>query len=127
MAVSILLVDDDQAYRSALADVLRAAGHDDVHEAGTVAAALAAAKRVRPDVALVDVGLPDGDGLQLARELAQLAQAPRIVLISADADAADDAAARQVGAVAFLTKAELQNARLRRLLEPRDPSAHSES
>jgi CheY-like chemotaxis protein len=127
MAVSILLVDDDQAYRSALADTLRAAGHDRVHEAGTMAGALSAAARVLPDVALVDIGLPDGDGFQLSCELGQLAEAPRVVLISADADAADDATARRVGAVGFLAKEQLQDARLRRLLDPRDPASASDS
>ena len=127
MAVSILLVDDDEAYRSALADTLRAAGHDRVHEAGTVAGALSAAARVRPDVALVDIGLSDGDGFELSCQLARFVEAPRIVLISADADAADDAAARRVGAVGFLAKQQLQDARLRRLLDARDPASASDS
>jgi DNA-binding NarL/FixJ family response regulator len=116
MPVSILLVDDDDAFRAALADTLRAAGHDRIYEAGTVAAALTAAAELRPDVALVDIGLPDGDGFQLACELAQLTEVPRVVLISTDADAADNAAAQRVGAERFLAKEELEDAQLRRLL-----------
>ena len=116
MAVSILVVDDDDGFRSLVAGMLRAAGHDRVYEAGTVAGALSAAAQLRPEVALVDIGLPDGDGLQLARELGLLADPPRIVLISADADSADDVAARRVGAVGFVAKEQLDDARLRRLL-----------
>jgi CheY-like chemotaxis protein len=116
MAVSILLVDDDDAFRSLTVGMLRAAGHDHVYEAKNVAGALLAAAALRPDVALVDIGLPDGDGFEVAGEFAQLAGAPRVVLMSADADAADDAAARRVGAIGFVAKEELEGARLRRLL-----------
>ena len=87
------------------------------YEEKTVAGALRAAVALRPDVALVDIGLPDGDGFEVAGEIAQLAGAPRVVLISADADAADDAAARRVGAIGFVAKEELEGARLRRLLD----------
>ena len=117
MAVSILLVDDDDAFRSRTVGMLRAAGHDPIYEEKTVAGALRAAVALRPDVALVDIGLPDGDGFEVAGEIAQLAGAPRVVLISADADAADDAAAQRVGAIGFVAKEELEGARLRRLLD----------
>lgn len=117
MTRSILLVDDDDGFRSLAVCTLRAAGLDPVHEASTVAGALTAAAKLRPEAALVDIGLPDGDGLQLAYELARLAEAPRVVLISADADAASHAAARRVGAVGFIAKEDLDDARLRILLD----------
>lgn len=116
MAESILLVDDDDAFRSFAVSMLRSAGHHRIYEANTVAGALRAAAELRPDVALVDIGLPDGDGFQVASKLAQLAGAPLVVLISADAEAADDAAAQSVGAAGFVAKEELEGARLRRLL-----------
>jgi DNA-binding NarL/FixJ family response regulator len=97
--------------------MLRATGHDRVCEAGTVAGAMRAAAELRPEVALVDVGLPDGDGSQLACDLPALPDPPRIVLISADADAADDAAAQRAGAVGFVAKEELDGARLSTLLD----------
>ncbi|HJS94679.1 MAG TPA: response regulator [Solirubrobacteraceae bacterium] len=117
MAVSLLLVDDDDAFRSLAVGILRAAGHRDVYEAKSVAWALRAAAELRPAAALVDIGLPDGDGFALARELARLPDPPRVVLISADADAGDEAAAQRVGAIGFLAKEELEGARLRRLLD----------
>lgn len=119
MARSILLVDDDDGFRSLAVCTVRAAGLDPVHEASTVAGALTAAAKLRPEAALVDIGLPDGDGFQLARELAALPDPPRVVLISADADAADDAAAQRAGAVGFVAKENLEGARLRRLLGDR--------
>jgi len=119
MAVSILLVDHEDAFRSLTADRLRAAGHDRVYEEKTVAGALRAAVALRPDVALADIGLPDGDGFEVAGEIVQLAGAPGVVLISANADAAYADAAQRVGAIGFVAKEELEGARLRRLLDGR--------
>jgi CheY-like chemotaxis protein len=96
---------------------LRAAGFAHAYEASTVARALTAAAELRPDVALVDIGLPDGDGFELADELARLPDPPRIVLISADADAATNVVARRVGAVGFVAKQELDAGRVHGLLE----------
>ena len=117
MAPSILLVDDDAGFRSLALSILRAAGYDRIHETSTVAGALRIAVAVTPGVALVDVGLPDGDGLQLASRLASLPDPPRVVLISADPDATDDDAARSAGALGFLTKDQLFPERLEGLLE----------
>jgi CheY-like chemotaxis protein len=117
MARSILLVDDDDRFRSLAVDTLHAAGFDRLYEAATVADALTAAAQLKPDAALVDIGLPDGDGFTLARELARLADPPLVVLISADVNATSDAAVRRAGAVGFVAKEELDGARLRSLLE----------
>jgi DNA-binding NarL/FixJ family response regulator len=96
--------------------MLTAAGLAVIGEAGTVAAATAAALDLRPDAALVDVGLPDGDGIALATELAALPWRPRIVLTSTDVDAASPDDVRRSGADSFVPKAELPNAPLKRLL-----------
>jgi DNA-binding NarL/FixJ family response regulator len=87
-----------------------------VGEAATIAAAPASATELRPDAALVDVGLPDGDGSALAPLLVALPWRPRVVLISSDADAISPADARRLGAQGFLPKADLPNAPLRQLL-----------
>ena len=116
MAAPVLVVDDDDGFRALAVGLLRAAGHDRVEEAGTVAEALTKLTRTHFVAALVDIGLPDGDGLVLAEQLARLPDPPVVVLISADADAADDAAVRRSGAAAFLLKEELADARLRELL-----------
>jgi CheY-like chemotaxis protein len=116
MPCSVLVVDDDRAFRGLATRMLEAMGLQVVGEAGTVAAATVAAAELRPDAVLVDVGLPDGDGLALAQTLAALPWRPRIVLTSSDADAADEPAARRVGAIGFVAKADLPEGSLRRML-----------
>jgi DNA-binding NarL/FixJ family response regulator len=71
---------------------------------------------LRPDAVLVDVGLPDVDGVALARELVALPWRPRVVLTSADADAATPRDVRACGAEAFVPKDKLLNAALDDLL-----------
>jgi DNA-binding NarL/FixJ family response regulator len=116
MASSILVVDDDPAFRGLARRVLSGMGLVVSGEAATVAAAIVAAAALRPDAALVDVGLPDGDGIALAAELTALPWSPRVVLTSSDADAASPDDVRRSGANAFVPKDQLPNAPLRRLL-----------
>lgn len=116
MPVSVLVVDDDPAFRWLARRMLMAAGFGIAGEASTVATATAAALDLRPDAALVDIGLPDGDGIALARELAALPWRPRIVLTSTDADAASPDDVRGSGAEHFVPKSELPTVSLERLL-----------
>jgi DNA-binding NarL/FixJ family response regulator len=116
VATSVLLVDDDGGFRALARQLLMAAGLGVVAEADTVAAATAAALDFRPDAALVDIGLPDGDGIELACDLAALPWRPRIVLTSSDADAASSDDVRRCGAERFVPKAELASVPLLRLL-----------
>ena len=113
---SVLLVDDDAAFRVLARRVLSATGLSVVGEADTVATGLAAAIDLRPDAMLVDVGLPDGDGIALARKLAALPWRPRVVLTSIDADAASPQDVCRSGANGFAPKDELPNAALRLLM-----------
>jgi CheY-like chemotaxis protein len=76
MAGSVLVVDDDPEFRQLAGRLLAASGLTVVGEADSVAAALAAAARLEPSAILLDVELPDGDGVTLARELAALPWAP---------------------------------------------------
>ena len=69
MSCSVLVVDDDASFRDLAARVLAGWGHVVVGEAGSVEEALARAAELRPDTALVDIGLPDGDGFALAQQL----------------------------------------------------------
>jgi DNA-binding NarL/FixJ family response regulator len=117
MGGSVLIVDDDPVFRGLARRMLVAAGLVVVAEAPTVADALAVAGELRPDAALVDVGLPDGDGVALARELSALPWGPRVVLTSSDADAATPDDVRSSGAGAFVPKDALPNAPLASLLE----------
>jgi cobalt-zinc-cadmium efflux system membrane fusion protein len=69
-AATILLVDDDEVLRQVLGRVLTREGYA-VIEAGTVAEALERARQQRPELALIDLRLPDGDGVEVAQQLGQ--------------------------------------------------------
>jgi CheY-like chemotaxis protein len=121
MSATVLVVDDNPAFRALARRLLVEVGLEPAGEAATVAAALAAADSLHPDAILVDVGLPDGDGVALARRLSALPWHPRVVLTSGDADAATDADARRSGAAAFVPKDQLPNAELCSLFDGAQP------
>jgi DNA-binding NarL/FixJ family response regulator len=112
----VLVVDDDVRFRGLAARMLVSLDMAVVGEVGTVSAAARAAVELRPDAVLVDVGLPDGNGLALARQLAALPWRPRIVIVSSDRDATTPEDARSLGAVGFIPKDDLPDASLDRLL-----------
>jgi CheY-like chemotaxis protein len=116
---SILVVDDDTAVRGLIVRILRSGGDVVVGEAGSVAEALDRAEVLRPDVALVDIGLPDGDGFSLTRQLRVLPWGIQVVLFSSDADRTNADAAQRAGAVGFLPKDELSSSALERLIGSR--------
>ena len=121
MARSVLVVDDDPEFRELAGRLLAASGLAVVGGAGSVAEALVAAVRLKPAAVLVDVELPDGDGIALARELAALAWHPRVVLTSIDPAIATTEEARNAGARAFVNKADLPNVPLAQLLGGEQP------
>ena len=87
MSRSILVVDDDPTFLSLATRILTQAGLEVVATADDAAGAVSAANATKPDAALVDVGLPDREGVDLAYELAELPWRPRVVLTSTDSDA----------------------------------------
>jgi CheY-like chemotaxis protein len=113
---SVLVVDDDPEFRGLARRLLADSGLTVVREADSVATAVAAARRFEPSAILIDVELPDGDGLTLARELAALPWRPRVVLTSIDGDITTTDEAWHAGALAFVKKADLPDAPIARLL-----------
>jgi DNA-binding NarL/FixJ family response regulator len=107
MATRVLIVDDDPQFRALARVLLHAAGHTVVAEAADGAHALAALRRVRPDAALVDVQLPDTNGLELARALAGSDSGLRILLTSTDPTLVTSTALADSPALAFVPKDEL--------------------
>src|SRR5256885_14847023 len=101
MERSILVVDDDPAFRDLAQRILADAGLKVVAEADSAAAAITAAKAMEREAALVDVDLPDRDGIALARELTALPSRPRVGSTSAAPDAAGPGAVRRSGARAL--------------------------
>jgi DNA-binding NarL/FixJ family response regulator len=119
MPLDVLLVDDDPWFRKVASRLLESAGLRVVGEAETVSQGLAAAIELMPEAVLLDIGLPDGDGVALAGKLSALPSPPRIVLTSSDPDAVTDELARRSGADAFIPKQDLTDARLRALFAVR--------
>jgi CheY-like chemotaxis protein len=78
----ILVVDDDEVLGRVLCRVLSRAGHE-AELADSVGQALRLARAQAPRVVLLDLCLPDGDGLELARQLRLLAPDAQLVLITA--------------------------------------------
>jgi len=98
----ILLVDDESAIVRALGIGLRARGHELDTAAGGVQG-LAAAVDTRPDVVILDLGLPDIDGLEVCRRLRAFSPVP-IVVLSAHGEEARKVEALDAGADDFVTK-----------------------
>jgi two-component system KDP operon response regulator KdpE len=99
---TILIIDDDEAVRRFLRTVLAGQGYT-IAEAVTVATGLDALKQVQPDVLLLDLGLPDGDGLDVLRAMPANRHIPVIVL-SARGHEGDKVVALDSGADDYLTK-----------------------
>ena len=114
--LSVLLIDDDPAFRHLARRTLAATAMKVIGEAEDAASGASAARDLKPDVMLVDVGLPDGDGITLAHELSALPWGPRIVLTSVDADAASPEEVERSGAAGFVPKSDLPNRGLELLL-----------
>jgi DNA-binding NarL/FixJ family response regulator len=117
MPGSILVVDDDASLRGLVVRILRSWGYAVIGQAGSVAEALDYAEARRPDIALVDIGLPDGDGFALTRRLKDQPWEMRVVIFSSDADPVNAATAARAGAIGFFPKDELSSPALQRLIE----------
>jgi DNA-binding NarL/FixJ family response regulator len=116
MCCRVLVVDDDAAFRGLAVRLVADLDLTVAGEAGTFAEGVAAAEELRPDAALVDVGLPDGDGVVLARLIAASAWRPRVVLTSSDPGVLTAETAASLGNIAFVAKTDLADGPLRALL-----------
>lgn len=82
MTISVFLLDDHEVVREGLRTVLEGGGEIEVvGEAGTVAEALARIPAARPQVAILDVRLPDGEGISVCREIRALLDPPPACLM----------------------------------------------
>ena len=81
-ARSVLIVDDHAPFRSAARTLLEGEGFEVVGESENAAGALAAAERLQPSIVLLDIGLPDGDGFEVAERLASGDDPPIVILVS---------------------------------------------
>lgn len=98
----VLVVDDERAIRRFLQTALSAHGHK-IIEAETGEDALIAAVQHRPDLIILDLGLPDIDGIEVTRRLREWSQVP-IIVLSAREQEGDKIAALDAGADDYVTK-----------------------
>ena len=99
-----IVIEDEPQIRRFVRGALEAEGWQ-VHEAGTLRDGLAAAGTRQPDLLVLDLGLPDGDGVSLIRDVRGWSQVP-IIVLSARTDEADKIAALDAGAEVHLTPTE---------------------
>jgi len=104
VVVRVLLVDDHEVVRRGLRDMLEDERDIEVvAEAGTVAEAMAQADATKPDVAVVDMRLPDGDGVALCKRL-RANNGPRCLVLTAFDDEPALVAAIEAGVSGYLLK-----------------------
>lgn len=115
MCISIVVVDDDPGFRRIAAALLTARGLRVVAESECGASALAAVRAHRPDGLLLDLYLPDLDGLAVARLLNAEDHPPRIVLTSTDQSMWSPGELADAGITSFVAKDRLFDADLRGL------------
>lgn len=99
----VLIVEDDEVIGQALESALRANGHT-VERRLTGTSGLGAASGFTPDLVLLDLGLPDLDGLTVCRELRTLLPSSVIVLLTARREQLDIVSGLESGADDYLTK-----------------------
>jgi EAL domain-containing protein (putative c-di-GMP-specific phosphodiesterase class I)/DNA-binding NarL/FixJ family response regulator len=103
--VRVLLAEDDPVVRSALVDLLATdPGLELVGLAADADEAIAAAERLRPDVAVLDVRMPGGGGPRAAREIARRSRATRIIGLSAHGDRSSVNDMLRAGAIGYVLK-----------------------
>ena len=117
MPGTVVIVDDHSGFRDEARKLLERIGYRVVGEAATGSEALREVRRLSPDVVLLDIQLPDTDGIALAASLTSAPPAPTVVLVSAR-DAADFRPRLDgCGAIGFIAKTDLSANSLMALLE----------
>jgi len=116
MGISVLVVDDHAGFRSCARRLLQAQGFDVVGEAADCPSAVACARELGPELALVDVYLPGADGFEVSARLAALEKPPAIVLISSHDPAELEAMIPPSGARGFIPKELLSRETIEALL-----------
>jgi len=115
----VVVIDDHAGFRATARRLLEADGFEVVGEAGDAPDGVAVARDLRPDLLLVDIGLPTADGFAVATDLAAGpagSRRPHIVLITSRDPGAYEERVRTSPALGLIAKDELGGPRLRSLL-----------
>jgi len=102
---TILIVDDHPLVREGLKSILKpATEYEVVGQAGNARDAIQMVKRLKPDLVLLDLGLPDKSGLELSREIRSISTPTRILIVSMHSKVDYIVKAFQAGATGYMTK-----------------------
>jgi DNA-binding NarL/FixJ family response regulator len=115
--ITVLIVDDHPSFRASAQATLEADGFEVVGEAEDGESAIDAVERLRPDVVLLDVQLPDIDGFEVARRLTSNGDGPSVVLVSSRDGSDFGPLVAGSGARGFVPKNELSGAAIFALLK----------
>jgi DNA-binding NarL/FixJ family response regulator len=114
---TILIVDDDPRFRTQARDILAGDGFVVVGEAVDGASGLEAAQALQPDFVLLDIGLPDIDGFEVARAMAVNGPPPWVVLTSSRDARAYGRRLTNGHSLGFIPKEQLSGAAIRVLVD----------
>ena len=117
MGRRVLIVDDHPSFRRFARRLLQAGGFDVVGEAADGSSAVAEARRLRPELVLLDVLLPDMSGFSVAEALAGKPGGPQVVLVSSRSESELGPALAASPARGFVPKSELTAAAVSALVE----------
>jgi DNA-binding NarL/FixJ family response regulator len=106
MTERILIVDDHPLTRDALAGLLAQNGFDVIAQAGSGSEAIEEARRLKPDLVLLDLSMPDMDGLTALPQLREAAPEAEVVVLTASEDEGNLLGAIRGGAAGYLLKSE---------------------
>ncbi len=113
---TVLIVDDHEAFRASARALLQAGGFDVIGEAAGGMEAIEAVTTLRPEVVVLDIQLPDLDGLAVAERLAGAPDPPAVVLVSGREATTYGPRLRQTSARGFIPKSELSGKALAALI-----------
>jgi CheY-like chemotaxis protein len=116
MRRTVLVVDDHESFRRFARKLLESAGFTVLDEAADGASAVEAVRRLRPEVVLLDVLLPDTTGFDVAERLSAEPSRPVVVLTSSRSAGEFTAALARSSARGFITKSDLTPAALTALV-----------
>ena len=114
---TILIIDDDPRFRTQAQDLLEADGFTVIGQAEDGASGLEAARSLRPDFVLLDIGLPDVEGFEVARGLAIDGPPPLVVLTSSRDARAYGRRLANGHALGFIPKERISGAAIRALVD----------
>ena len=107
MTIRVLLVDDNRTFLAAVRNfLLMVSDVEVVGEAHDGIAALALAQEVRPDLVLLDIVMPEMNGLEVAENLGRFSQPPKVIFLSMHDSESYRTAARALGAFGYVGKGD---------------------